>query len=249
MVRNFSGTVRLAMAAAVTLGVAASLVALGTHAGFIATTTNQNNTFQVGTLKITNLGFNGGSFSITNLAPGLKQSNSITLTNNGSLGATMQLHMGAATDATATSGTCDSSNSAYVSAGTACGQASLSSTLQLLVYVPASGGGVCVYPHSGTSFTNGSNAEFSAAETACGYQALGGSGGFPSSGQPVPFGSSGLTWTPGVSQAIVFAIQLPTTVQNEVLGTTTTVDFNWQSESVAAASTPPPTATAGPSNP
>src|SRR5439155_3754237 len=129
MSRDFVGTVRLAMAAAVTLGVAAALVALGTHAGFIAQTTNPNNTFQVGTLKIANLGFNGGSFSITNLAPGLKQSNSITLTNSGTLGATMQLHMGAAADAAPTSGTCDSSNSSYVNAGTTCGQAPLSNSL------------------------------------------------------------------------------------------------------------------------
>ena len=65
MFRNPTGTVktiRLAMAAAVSLGVAAALVALGTHAGFIAQTTNGNNTFQVGTLKISNLGFNGEPF-------------------------------------------------------------------------------------------------------------------------------------------------------------------------------------------
>ena len=236
MFRNITGTVKLAMTAAVTLGVAASLVALGTHAGFIAQTSNGNNQFTVGVLKISNLGFNGGSFSITNLAPGLKQSNSITLTNSGTLGATMQLHLGAAADATATSGTCDSSNSTYVNTGTTCGQASLSSSLQLLVYVPASGGGVCVYPQNGTSFVNGTDAEFTAAETTCGYGALGGSGGFPSLGEPVPFGSSGPYWAPSVSQAIVFAIQLPATVQNEVLGTSTTVDFSWQSESVSSTS-------------
>lgn len=60
MFRNITGTVKLAMTAAVTLGVAASLVALGTHAGFIAQTSNGNNQFTVGVLKISNLGFNGG---------------------------------------------------------------------------------------------------------------------------------------------------------------------------------------------
>jgi predicted ribosomally synthesized peptide with SipW-like signal peptide len=74
------------------VGVVGSLAGMGTFSAFSSTTSNDNNSFQAGTVYITDNDSNAAMYAVTNAKPGDSATSCITVTYLGTLNATVHLY-------------------------------------------------------------------------------------------------------------------------------------------------------------
>lgn len=209
------------------LGIAGSLFGMGTYASFNASTSNNSNTFQTGTIVIkqTSAGLTpnpcystndksatgspgtstiacGAFFTVTNLKPGdTNTASTITIRNDGTLPATMTLAL------TCTPGNASTTNNG---SGDLCAQFEM--------YVQANDGATnrqCVYGNGDT----GANCSFgNTAKT------------------PANFGTAkslnnqagtSVTWQPGDELTFVFGVKLDSSTGNTFQGRQAAINLTW----------------------
>ncbi len=74
------------------VGIAGSLAGIGTFSAFSGTTVNSGNTFQAGTVYLTDNDSGSALYTVSNAAPGYSEQQCITVTYQGTLPATVKLY-------------------------------------------------------------------------------------------------------------------------------------------------------------
>ncbi|HEX8228237.1 MAG TPA: TasA family protein, partial [Chloroflexia bacterium] len=222
-----TGNLKKVLLTVMVLGMVSGVLGSGTFATFTAQTTNPNNTFQAGTLVLSNTktggttcfstgGGNTDTNSNTNCdqlinatvrKPGDTASQTLTVKNEGSLAASaLKLFSTACTNA-------NSSGESYFGTGLACGKVQL--YVQQYSDASFTTPSACLYGGA-----TGATCDFSeATKTLSAFQTAYGSSG---SGLTV---GSGLA--AGASVYVKIAVQLPTDANNSFQGRQATMDFNW----------------------
>ncbi|HEX8599452.1 MAG TPA: TasA family protein [Chloroflexia bacterium] len=222
-----TGNLKKVLLTVMVLGMVSGVLGSGTFATFTAQTTNPNNTFQAGTLVLSNTktggttcfstgGGNTDTNSNTNCdqlinatvrKPGDTASQTLTVKNEGSLAASaLKLFSTACTNA-------NSSGESYFGTGLACGKVQL--YIQQYSDASFTTPSACLYGGA-----TGATCDFSdATKTLSAFQ-----GAYGSSGSGLTVGS-GLA--AGASVYVKIAVQLPTDANNSFQGRQATMDFNW----------------------
>ncbi|MDQ5825553.1 MAG: SipW-dependent-type signal peptide-containing protein [Chloroflexota bacterium] len=222
-----TGNLKKVLLTVMVLGMVSGVLGSGTFATFTAQTTNPNNTFQAGTLVLSNTktggttcfstgGGNTDTNSNTNCdqlinatvrKPGDTASQTLTVKNEGSLAASaLKLFSTACTNG-------NSSGESYFGTGLACGKVQL--YIQQYSDASFTTPSACLYGGA-----TGATCDFSdATKTLSAFQSAYGTSG---SGLAV---GSGLA--AGASVYVKIAVQLPTDANNSFQGRQATMDFNW----------------------